>query len=90
MSRFIRASRYRHLVLAATAAAFFLVAPGVLPPYALITLCYALVFAIAGAQLVDLVASRSDRSDRAGLPRWSRLPWKTLIAYKARTDREPQ
>jgi hypothetical protein len=38
-----------------------------------------LVFAIAGAQLVDLVASRSDRSDRAGLPRWSRLPWKTLL-----------
>jgi hypothetical protein len=38
-----------------------------------------LVFAIAGAQLVDLVASRSDRSDRAGLPPWSRLPWKALL-----------
>lgn len=47
MSRFIRVSRYRHLVLAATAGGLFLVAPGVLSPYALITLCYALVLAIA-------------------------------------------
>lgn len=47
MSRFIRASRYRHLVLAASAAALFFVAPGVLSTYTLITLCYALVLAIA-------------------------------------------
>jgi len=47
MSRFIRVSRYRHLVLAATAGALFFIAPGVLSTYALITLCYALVLAIA-------------------------------------------
>jgi branched-chain amino acid transport system permease protein len=38
---------HRHLVLAGTAGAFFFIAPGVLSPYALITVCYALVLAIA-------------------------------------------
>lgn len=48
MSRFIRASLSpRNGALAATAGALFFIAPGVLSPYALITLCYALVFAIA-------------------------------------------
>lgn len=38
---------HRHLLLAGTAGTFFIVAPYALSPYALITLCYALVLAIA-------------------------------------------